>query len=38
MPDSNNQMIDIKKLMPNIILDLRYATTNNFMHTNYILR
>ena len=31
-PDSNKQMLDIKKLIPTIILDLRYATTNNFMH------
>jgi D-alanyl-D-alanine dipeptidase len=30
--DSNKQMIDIKKLLPTIVLDLRYATTNNFMH------
>ncbi len=30
--DSNKQMADIKKLIPNIILDIRYATTNNFMH------
>ena len=32
MHDSNKQMIDIKKLAPTIVLDLRYATTNNFMH------
>jgi len=32
MHDSNKQMIDIKKLIPTIVLDLRYATTNNFMH------
>lgn len=30
--DSNKRMIDIKKQIPNICLDLRYATTNNFMH------
>ncbi|MDB5223066.1 MAG: peptidase [Chitinophagaceae bacterium] len=30
--DSNKLMVDIKKLIPNIIFDLRYATTNNFMH------
>lgn len=29
--DSNKQMLDIKKLIPGITLDLRYATTNNFM-------
>jgi D-alanyl-D-alanine dipeptidase len=32
MIDSNKQMVDIKKLVPTIVLDLRYATTNNFMH------
>lgn len=31
--DGNKQMVDIKKLIPNIILDIRYATTKNFMHT-----
>lgn len=31
--DSNKQMADLQKLIPNIILDLRYATNNNFMHT-----
>ncbi|HUS02760.1 MAG TPA: M15 family metallopeptidase [Chitinophagaceae bacterium] len=31
--DSNKQMADIKKIIPNIILDLRYATSNNFMHS-----
>lgn len=30
--DSNKQMADLKKLIPNIILDIRYATANNFMH------
>jgi D-alanyl-D-alanine dipeptidase len=30
--DSNKQMINIEKLIPNIDLDLRYATENNFMH------
>jgi zinc D-Ala-D-Ala dipeptidase len=25
------QMVDIKKLIPNIVLDLKYATTDNFM-------
>src|ERR1043166_7586618 len=25
-------MIELKSLMPNIVYDLRYATTNNFMH------
>jgi D-alanyl-D-alanine dipeptidase len=28
----NKQMIDIQKFIPGVILDLRYATTNNFMH------
>ncbi|HEY8689829.1 MAG TPA: M15 family metallopeptidase [Chitinophagaceae bacterium] len=32
MRDSNKQMADIKKFVPTIVLDLRYATTNNFMH------
>ena len=31
--DTNKQMADIKKYINNIILDLRYATANNFMHT-----
>jgi len=31
--DSNKIMADIQKLLPNIVLDLRYATKNNFMHT-----
>ncbi|HEX4373557.1 MAG TPA: M15 family metallopeptidase [Puia sp.] len=30
--DPNKQMIDVQKLIPNIALDLRYATENNFMH------
>lgn len=30
--DPNKQMADIQKLVPNIILDIRYATDNNFMH------
>ena len=30
--DSNKKMIDIKKAIPSLIIDLRYATTNNFMH------
>src|SRR5687767_4723157 len=29
----NKQMVDIKKSIPDIILDIRYATTKNFMHT-----
>jgi D-alanyl-D-alanine dipeptidase len=29
--NSGNQMIDIKTLVPDILLDLRYTTTNNFM-------
>ncbi|MFC3561264.1 M15 family metallopeptidase [Pedobacter jamesrossensis] len=27
----NNQLVEIKKLIPNIKLDIRYATKNNFM-------
>lgn len=30
--DSNKQMKNIKKLIPDIFLDLRYTTVNNFMH------
>jgi zinc D-Ala-D-Ala dipeptidase len=30
--DSNLRMLDISKIIPTIRLDLRYATTNNFMH------
>ncbi len=30
--NNNKQMVDIEQLIPNIILDLRYATANNFMH------
>ena len=29
----NNEMVDLKKLLPNIVLDLRYNTANNFMQT-----
>ncbi len=28
----NKQMVDIQKFIPGLVLDLRYATTNNFMH------
>jgi zinc D-Ala-D-Ala dipeptidase len=30
--DPNERMINVEKLIPNIDLDLRYATENNFMH------
>jgi len=30
--DSNKRLVDIKKYIPGIVLDIRYATTNNFMH------
>ncbi len=30
--DSTNKMIDIKKFIPSIRLDLKYATVDNFMH------
>ena len=30
--DSSKRMIELKSLMPNLVYDLRYATTNNFMH------
>jgi D-alanyl-D-alanine dipeptidase len=31
LADSNKQMVDLKILIPNIVLDLRYASNNNFM-------
>lgn len=30
--DSNKKMIDVKKMIPSLQLDLRYTTKNNFMH------
>jgi D-alanyl-D-alanine dipeptidase len=30
--DTNKQMVDLRKLMPGITLDLKYATEDNFMH------
>jgi D-alanyl-D-alanine dipeptidase len=30
--DSNKEMISLKSSIPLLVLDLRYATTNNFMH------
>jgi D-alanyl-D-alanine dipeptidase len=30
--DSSKRMIEIKTFIPDIVYDLRYATTNNFMH------
>ena len=32
LSDHDKQMTDLKKLMPNISFDLKYATANNFMH------
>lgn len=29
--NANNQMLDLKKQIPSLVLDLRYAGTNNFM-------
>lgn len=29
--DSNKALVEIQRLIPNIILDVRYATTNNFL-------
>jgi len=29
--DANQKMVNLQKLIPNIVLDLRYASTNNFM-------
>jgi D-alanyl-D-alanine dipeptidase len=30
--DSNLQMVDVHKKIPQLVLDLKYSTTNNFMH------
>ena len=30
--DSNKQMLDLRKAIPGLTLDLKYATTDNFMH------
>ncbi len=30
--DGNEEMINVQKLIPNIVLDLRYGSENNFMH------
>jgi D-alanyl-D-alanine dipeptidase len=30
--DSANKMVELKTVIPGIVYDLRYATTNNFMH------
>src|SRR5262245_29009631 len=30
--DPSKQMVELRSLMPNIMYDLRYASTNNFMH------
>lgn len=30
--DSSKRMIELRKLIPSLVYDLRYATTNNFMH------
>ncbi|MBS1511455.1 MAG: D-alanyl-D-alanine dipeptidase [Bacteroidetes bacterium] len=32
LKDAAKQMVDIKKQIPAMVLDLRYSTTNNFMH------
>ena len=31
-PDTASRLVDIAQVNPNIILDIRYATTNNFLH------
>ena len=28
--ERNNELVDVQKVIPGIILDIRYATTNNF--------
>jgi D-alanyl-D-alanine dipeptidase len=30
--DSNKKMVDLRKAIPGLVLDLKYATTDNFMH------
>src|SRR4051794_39902867 len=30
--DPQKELIDLKKLIPDLVLDIRYATTNNFTH------
>ena len=30
--DSNKQMVDLKRQIPGLVLDLKYATEDNFMH------
>src|SRR5690242_5142021 len=30
--DSSKQMVELKKMIPRLQYDLRYATANNFMH------
>lgn len=36
--DSAKRLVNLKKVIPNIILDLAYATTNNFTHTKIYLK
>ncbi|MFA6334733.1 MAG: M15 family metallopeptidase [Bacteroidales bacterium] len=31
--DENNRLVDLQKYIPGIVLDIRYADTNNFTHT-----
>ena len=33
--DSNKALVDIEKIVPNIILDMRYATKSNFTHHKF---
>lgn len=33
MEDSDNTLVDLEKYIPGIVLDIRYADTNNFTHT-----
>ena len=30
--DTNQRLVDLQSFIPGIVLDIRYATTNNFMH------
>ena len=30
--DSNKRMVDLRSIMPGLVMDIKYATANNFMH------
>jgi len=31
--DPEKQLVDVERVVPNVVIDVRYATANNFMHT-----